>query len=274
APRTGGRARQRGLAGLARLAAGLAAALVGVAVVLPPLVVLLYALSRRWDRSLWPEGATLAWFAELAADPRVGAATLRTLVVAFASASLATGLGAAATLAARLYAPRLLAALDLLAQLPYAIPPVVVAIAALEIFVGRWGGWIDTRLLYLLLLTPLSFPLVHRTLGAALQRIEVLPLLEAGRTLGAPDRHTLRRVLLPLLVPALAAAYLLALSAAALEFAIANLLLGGSNELLQPLMNSLRVSSGHRAAALIGLSLGIVGGLAALVQWLTAPRPR
>ncbi|MDE2146350.1 MAG: ABC transporter permease subunit [Burkholderiales bacterium] len=265
-------------AGLRRAAAGRAAwALAGLAaavVGLPPLAVLLYALCQRWDRSLWPEGATLDWFASLAADPRVAAATARTLGVALASASLATLLGGAATLAARLYSPRLLGWLDLLAQLPYAIPPVVVAIAALEIFVGRWGGVIDTRLLYVGLLVPLSFPLVHRTLGAALNRIDVTPLLEAGRTLGAADGHTLRRVLLPLLGPALAAAFLLALSAAALEFAIANLLLGGGTELLQPLMNSLRVSSGHRAAALIVLSFVLVGAVTALVQWLSAPPRR
>jgi ABC-type spermidine/putrescine transport system permease subunit II len=251
-----------------------ALALLLMAIVLPPCFVLLYAASERWDRSLWPEGATVAWFAELGQDPRVATATVRTLVFALLSAALATLAGTAATLAAHLYAPRLKAVLDALAQLPYAVPPVVVAISALEVFVGGLGGFIDIRLLYILLLAPLLFPLVHRTVSAALLRMDLHTLLEAGRTLGAPDALTLRRVVLPLLMPAIAAAALLCLLTAALEFAIANLLLGGENELLQPMMNSLRATSGHRTAALVVVSFAVVGLLAALVQKLNrGPRP-
>lgn len=250
----------------------LALVLLLTAVVAPPAFVLLYAFSERWDRSLWPEGATLAWFAELGQDPRVAAAALRTAVVAGFSATLATASGCAATLAAHLYAPRLKTLLDALAQLPYAVPPVVVAISALEVFVGGLGGFIDIRLLYVLLLTPLLFPLVHRTLSAALLRMELGTLLEAGRTLGASDALTVRRVVLPLLAPAIAAAGLLCLLTAALEFAVANLLLGGDNELLQPMMNSLRATSGHRSAALVVVSLVLVGLMAAAVQRLTEGR--
>lgn len=256
----------------ARWGADAALALLLLAVVLPPLFVLLYAVSERWDRTLWPEGATPAWFAELLQDPRVGAASLRTLGMALASAALAVAVGAAATLSAHLRSPRLLAVLDVLAQLPYAVPPVVVAISALEVFVGPFGQWIDLRLLYVLLLTPLHFPLVHRTLGAALARLEPVSLFEAARTLGAADSRTVRRVLLPLLAPALTAATLMCLLAAGLEFAIANLLLGGENELLQPLMNSLRATSGHRSAALVVVSFALVALLAAVVQWLGAER--
>jgi ABC-type spermidine/putrescine transport system permease subunit II len=97
-------------------------------------------------------------------------------------------------------------------------------------------------------------------------------LLEAGRTLGASDALTLRRVVLPLLAPAIAAAALLCLLTAALEFAVANLLLGGDNELLQPMMNSLRATNGHRTAALVIVSFAIVGLMAAAVQRLSEGR--
>jgi ABC-type spermidine/putrescine transport system permease subunit II len=132
--------------------------------------------------------------------------------------------------------------------------------------VGRWGAWLDLRAVYVAVATPLLFPLVHKTLSAAMQQLDAAQLLEAGRTLGASDGTTLRRVLLPLLAPALAAALLLAWITAAMEFAIANLLLGGSVEMLQPMMNSLRGVNGHEGAALIVLSLGVVTGLGLLVQ--------
>lgn len=241
-------------------------------VLLPPLAVLGYSSSERWDQGLLPQGATLHWLAGLAADERVRTAAWNSVWISGLAAALALVLGSAASLAAHLAAPRLKALLDALALLPYAIPPVVVAIGALDLFVGRWGDVLDLRAVYVALLAALLFPLVHQTLIAALQQLDARPLIDASRTLGAPDSLLLRRVLLPLLLPSLAAAGLLAWTTAAMEFAIANLLLAGSLELLQPLVNGLRGANGHLAAALIVVSLVIVTLLGTLVHLLTSWR--
>lgn len=238
--------------------------------VLPVLAVTLYALAERWDRSLWPEVATLRWLLAVGQNGRVHAAVGNTLVLSLCSALLALVLGGGASLVAQLTRPRLVSLLDTLALLPYAIPPVVVAIGALELFVGRWGAWLDLRAVYVAVATPLLFPLVHKTLSAAMKQLDAAQLLEAGRTLGASDSLTLRRVLLPLLAPALAAALLLSWITAAMEFAIANLLLGGNVEMLQPMMNGMRGVNGHEGAALIVLSLGVVTALGLMVQTLIA----
>lgn len=233
---------------------------------LPPAAVVLYAFSQRWDRRLLPEGATLAWFAEIVRTPRVQAAVLQTLLLSFGSAALTLAIGGAASLFARLASPRLLAVLDALSLLPYAIPPVVIAIGALELFVGRLGAWLDLRLVYVVVASPLLFPLLHKTLGAAMRQLDAPQLLEAGRTLGASDGLTLRRVLLPLLAPALVAALLLCWITAAMEFAIANLLLGGSIEMLQPLMNGMRSVNGHLAAALVVLGVAVAAVMGSVVE--------
>lgn len=241
-------------------------------VLLPPLAVGGYAFSTRWDQGLLPQGATLQWLAGLAADERVRAAAWNSVWISGLAALLALLLGGAASLAAHLASPRLKATLDALALLPYAIPPVVVAIGALDLFVGRWGDALDLRAVYVGLLAALLFPLVHQTLTAALQQLDARPLIDASRTLGAPDSLLLRRVLLPLLLPALAAAGLLAWTTAAMEFAIANLLLAGSLELLQPLVNGMRGANGHLAAALIVVSLVLITLLGTLVHLLTSWR--
>jgi putative spermidine/putrescine transport system permease protein len=247
-------------------------ALAGVVVlaVLPPLAVLLFAFSTRWDRGLLPEQATWAWMAELVRAPRVQTAVVQTLALSFASAVLTLLVGATATIVARLVSPRVTAVLDALSLLPYAIPPVVIAIGALELFVGRWGGWLDLRVVYVVVVAPLLFPLLHKTLGAAMRQLDVAPLTEAARTLGASDGFLLRRVLLPLLAPALVASLLLCWVTAAMEFAIANLLLGGSIEMLQPLMNGMRNVSGHLSAALVVLSFAVIAAMGMLVEGLTA----
>ncbi|MDH0865441.1 ABC transporter permease subunit [Mitsuaria sp. GD03876] len=255
----------------------LALAALLIAVLVPMAALLLYGLTGRWDRHWWPEDPTLRWIAEAVLDPRVQGAVLRTALLALASATLALLFGALATIPAALAAqldtdPKARAlrrTLDLVALLPFAIAPVVIAISALELFVGRWGGWLPLPLVYVAVVAPTLFPLIHKTLQSALAQLNAASLIEAGRTLGASDALTVRRVLLPMLAPALLAAFLLAWVTAAMEFAIANLLLGGQLELLQPLMNSLRNANGHQAAALMVLAFAGVGAIVAAVAALT-----
>lgn len=265
----------------------LALAALLVVVLLPMAALLVYGLTGRWDRHWWPEDPTLRWIVDAVADPRVQGAVLRTALLAFASATLALVCGALATIPAALAvqlddgpaARRLQRTLDLIALLPFAIAPVVIAISALELFVGRWGGWLPLPLVYVAVVAPTLFPLIHKTLQSALAQLNAASLIEAGRTLGASDGHIVRRVLLPMLAPALLAAFLLAWVTAAMEFAIANLLLGGQLELLQPLMNSLRNANGHQAAALMVLAFVGVGAVVAAVavltrRWTTGASPR
>ncbi|ANH69263.1 ABC transporter permease subunit [Mitsuaria sp. 7] len=248
-----------------------------IVVLVPMTALLIYGLTGRWDRHWWPEDPTLRWMVDAVVDPRVQGAVLRTTLLALASATLALVCGALATIPAALAvqlddgpaARRLQRTLDLVALLPFAIAPVVIAICALELFVGRWGGWLPLPLVYVAVVAPTLFPLIHKTLQSALAQLNAASLIEAGRTLGASDGHTVRRVLLPMLAPALLAAFLLAWVTAAMEFAIANLLLGGQLELLQPLMNSLRNANGHQAAALMVLAFAGVGAVVAAVAALT-----
>ncbi len=246
----------------------LALAVVLLLAVVPPIAVVLYAFSTSWDRGLLPQGATVAWLAEVVRTPRVQSAVLQTLALSLASAVLTVLVGGTATIVARLASPRVTALLDALSLLPYAIPPVVIAIGALELFVGRWGAWLDLRVVYLLVVTPLLFPLLHKTLSAAMRQLDVAPLMEAAHTLGASDGFLLRRVLLPLLVPALAACLLLCWVTAAMEFAVANLLLGGNIEMLQPLMNGMRGVNGHLSAALVVISFAVITTFGLMVEGL------
>jgi putative spermidine/putrescine transport system permease protein len=249
----------------------LPAALFGLAAVvmlLPPLAVVAYAFSERWDHTLLPQGATLAWVENLFESSKVRQAVWHTTWISGLSAMLALMVGGWASIYANLHNPRLKALLDATALLPYAIPPVVVAIGALELFVGRWGAWLDLRAVYVLTMGALLFPLVHQTLSAAWRQVGAAPLVEAGRTLGTPASYVLRRVLMPVLAPSWLAAGLLAWTTAAMEFAIANLLLAGTVELLQPLMNGLRGANGHMAAALMVVSLILITLMGTLVHLL------
>lgn len=241
----------------------------------PWLATFAYGFSERWDRSLWPEGLTLRWAVTLVDDARCREAILRTLLLAGGCASLAVVAGTAATLGALTSSPRLGRLLALLDLLPYALPAVVIAVGALDVFIGRGlSAGAPLWAVYVLCATPLLLPVVHKAVAAAWSLLEAGSLLEAARTLGASDGRFMRQVLLPLLAPQLLAAWLLTWVMASMEFAIANLLLGAHLELLQPLMNSLRGANGHQVAALVAVSFVLVAALAALVQGLMSWQAR
>ncbi|HLO96825.1 MAG TPA: ABC transporter permease subunit [Burkholderiaceae bacterium] len=240
-----------------------------MALLIPWLATLAYGFSERWDRSIWPEGLTLRWFAMLAEDARTVEAIVRTLLLAGACATLALVAGTAASLGGLMGSRRLVRLLKVFDLLPYALPAVVIAVGALDVFIGRgWAGGLPLWAIYVLCATPLLLPVVHKAVAAAWSQLDAGPLLEASRTLGAGDGRFMLRVMLPLLAPQLLAAWLLSWVTAAMEFAIANLLLGAQMELLQPLMNGLRNTNGHQVAALVAVSFILVAVVATLVQGL------
>lgn len=246
-------------------------------VMLPMTALLAYALTDRWDDGWRPQGLTGRWIVQAISAPAVHLVALRTVGLSACSTALAIVLGGSASITASLVSAlspargpqRVLVLLDLLAVLPYALPPVVIAIGALDIWLGRTSdiGWLVPRpVLYVAVVVPTLFPLIHRTLRAALAQLDAAVLIEAGRTLGASDARILARVVLPLLAPALGTAALMMFATATMEFAIANLLLGGDWQLLQPMLNGMRGTSGGQAAALAVLALITVALPAALAQ--------
>lgn len=150
--------------------------------------------------------------------------------VAINSAMLAAIVGVAATLLGLVLAlvvqrggQRFAGWLRLMSVLPIVTPPFVLALALVVLF-GRTGivtGWLDTvvgiprsRWIYglpgvalaqLLTFAPIAFLVLHGALGAISPALE-----EAAQTLRASRMHVFRTVTLPLLRPALAAAFLLA----------------------------------------------------------------
>lgn len=247
------------------------AALVLAVVLAPMTAVLVFALCQSWPAGAMPQGFTLDFLMSVIRDERLRLAWWHTLAFGGLATALALLVGTLATLGAELSSRRSASWMGLLMQAPYAVPPVVMGLAALQWLAKPWAMAVPVEAVYLGLLTALQLPLVHRSLSALLAQLQARDLLEAAATLGVPPVRALRQVVLPLLAPGLARAAGLCLLAATTEFAIANLLLGGRVELLQPLANSLRGASGHEAAALMVFSFGTVGLLACLsgkgVSW-------
>jgi iron(III) transport system permease protein len=172
------------------------------------------------------------------ADPAIRAAALRSLAVALGAALLAAALGAALAWALLLRGPvpgrRLLV---FCAVLPVLVPPQVMALgwiqtagpsSALLLALGLAPPLGTTNPVYspagmMLLLGVQGTPLVLLTLAASLRRLPGEAVL-AARGLGAPPGAVLRRIVWPLMAPALAAGAGLAYVAALGNFGVGALI--------------------------------------------------
>ncbi|MGZ4552187.1 MAG: ABC transporter permease [Mycobacteriaceae bacterium] len=177
--------------------------LFGMILLAPLLIVVLAAFASEWN-SVLPGGLTTTHLqAALSADNLASlSVSIQTALLSGAAAVL---VGTAAALsAARL--PRMLRrTVDLLFHLPVAVPSVVVGLGMLVAFSQPPILLNGTRWIVIAAQAVLVLAFAYSTVSAALLRLDP-GLAQIASSLGARPTHVLRRVELPLLLPAIAAA--------------------------------------------------------------------
>ena len=181
--------------------------------------------------------------------PRTGEALSRSLALAAAAASVLIVLGAITAALARSRAGRMV---SVLVTLTLVLPGSTLAIGLLLGY-GRWLA--DTVAIILLAYLAKLWALSHRPISAAVDRLPAAGL-RAARVSGADLPTGLRTVALPLLRPALAAAWGLCFLTALHEVTMSSLLYGPGSETLAVLV-------------LNSADLGRVGVTAALAVLVT-----
>jgi len=156
----------------------------------------------KWD------GFSLKWFAAMANNHGLIEAARNTLLVAFSSATVATVLGAAGAVTLCLYRFRggsLFVLGTILSMM--LLPDIILAIALLVLFLilGVSLGFWSLLLAHVTFCLPFTFVTVY----SRMQGFDPF-LLDAARDLGAPEATVLRKIVLPLVSPALLVSWLLA----------------------------------------------------------------
>jgi putrescine transport system permease protein len=240
----------------------------------PILLLLGYAFSASPIPYQWG-GFSLRWFAALAEDERLVEAALLSLRVAVGSATLAVLLGGAIGWVLARQGPfRGRALFGALAGAPLVLPEVVTGLSLLLLFVAI--GWPAER-------GATTVLLAHATLGAAYAAVVVQSRLagldrgleEAAADLGATPWVVFRTVTLPLIAPALAAAWLLAFTLSLDDVVLASFVSGPAGTTLpMALFSRLRLGLSPEVNALgaaILLVAGLAVGLAALLLRRNSP---
>jgi putative spermidine/putrescine transport system permease protein len=226
-------------------------ALILLYLLLPIVGTLLYSLATRWDSSLLPEGYTSEHYVTLFADAKVMAALWHSLLVSVVTVLLLWLIVTPAVVVAHLYLPGLRKVLEIASIVPYAFPPVILAIGLIQLYSRPPFAISGTPLILILSYGVVCLPYMVAAIGNSLRSIDGRTLIEACESLGASRTTAYTRVILPNIVPGLISSGLLTFAVSLGEFVLANMLVGSRFETLQIRLAQLIRFNGHVSSALV-----------------------
>lgn len=167
------------------------------------------------------KGFSLRWYEALFADRRLMAAMLDSTVVAVLSSAAATALGFLAAWGLARRRPRFASAIQLLLMAPVAVSYLIIAMGLLIVL--NWlavpKSLISVGIGHVVINLPLAFAIVYSQMGEHQANIE-----RAALDLGASEAKAMLYVTIPMLWPALLAAFVISATLSWDEFVIAFLL--------------------------------------------------
>lgn len=199
----------------------LAAALLYGFLYLPLAVVIVFSFNAAQHGLTW-QGWTLDWYRRLLTDELALRAARNTLVLGAVSTVLATALGTALALGLSRLSPSGQRRVQRLLQVPVFIPDIVLAAAMLLFYslARQWLGLFELGLGTMILAhVTFQIPFVTLVVGARLAGLDPA-LEEAARDLGATRGQAFRHVTLPLILPGVLAAAMLALTLSLDDFVV------------------------------------------------------
>ena len=251
--------------GLSPLSFGLL--VIGLAFLYLPIVILVvYSFNASRLVTVWG-GWSLRWYAELLKDGAMVESALTTLRVAVLSASAATVLGTAAAIAlVRLVPFRGHELFVALIYAPLVMPEVIIGLALLLLFVAVGldrGFWTIT-----IAHTTVTLCVAAIVIQARLLRFD-RHLEEAAMDLGASPLKTFLVITLPLIWPAVAAAWMLAFTLSLDDLVIASFTTGpGATTLPIRIYSQVRLGVKPEINAVCSLMVAVVAVLIIGIGWL------
>jgi len=227
---------------------------------LPIAVLFLFSINASTSLSFPLRGLTLDWYEKLFASDALLRSARNSLIVALGSSITATLLGTMVSLLMVRYQFRSKVLLVAMAVLPLIVPYIVLAVALFLLF-----SVLDVdRSLFTVGIahTVVALPYVLLIVGARLAGFDA-NVEEAAMDLGADYPTTLRRIVIPMIAPAMVSAWLTAFTVSFDEFALALFLAGTQPTFPVYLYGQLRFA--NRLPIMIALAVLMMIGTLALI---------
>ena len=222
---------------------------------LPILLIPLFSFNDSIQAAFPLQGFTLQWYATLYGNPALSGALANSLVIATIAASGATLCGITVSYTDLYGRSPLAATISAIARLPILIPGVIVGISLLILvnLVGFGPSRVAIVLGHILVALPTTV-VVMRSRFAAIPKT----IREAALDLGASDWTTFRRVMLPLSLPAVLSAFMLAFLTSFDEFIVVFFLAGTEPTLPLYIWSQLRFPRSLPTVMALGTAILVV----------------
>jgi putrescine transport system permease protein len=241
----------------------------------PIVSVIVYSFNESRLVTVW-SGFSTKWYAALVQDGRILDAVRLSLTIAAFAATGAVVLGTLAAYALTRFGRfRSRSLLSGLVAAPLVLPEVTTGLSMLLLFVllERFTGWPQGRGAITIAVAHVTFALAYATVVIQSRLANLDPSLEeAAADLGAHPFRTFTSVVLPLIAPAIAAAWLLSFSLSLDDFVITAFVTGpGATTLPLLIFSSVKLGVSPEINAL-GTIIIAVASLAAIVATLLQRR--
>jgi putrescine transport system permease protein len=242
---------------------------------LPIVVLVVYSFNESRLVTVWA-GFSTKWYGELLRDRQILDAAWLSIRIAVASASAALFLGTLAAVAlVRAGRFRGRALLGAMVTAPLVMPEVITGLSLMLLFVAmqQLAGWPAERGALTVWLSHTTFATAFVTVVVAARLSEFdKSLEEAAMDLGASPMRTFFAITLPIIAPALLAAWLLAFTLSLDDVVIASFTTGPKASTLPiVIFSSVRLGVSPKINALATILIGLVA-LGAFAAWLSGRR--
>ncbi|MCC7165734.1 MAG: ABC transporter permease [Anaerolineae bacterium] len=234
----------------------------------PLAATVLFSISTRWDRTIFPEGLTLQWWFKVTERSAFVDTLTNSLILSFVTVLLALLLVAPTAYWSYLRVPRSRPLMDILTFIPFGIPGVVLALALIRFYSNVPLPLINTPALLVAACMVISMPFMYRPVANALEAVDIRLLTEAAQSLGAGWSKTFVRVVLPNILPGILSGCLLVFSAVFAEFTLVNLLVGTRFKTFPIYLVEFTRFDGRQASALAVISFAVAWLISLLIIWV------
>ncbi|MDJ1635521.1 ABC transporter permease [Rhizobium rhizogenes] len=219
---------------------------------LPVVLIPLFSFNDSIQAAFPLKGFTFAWYATLVGNQALTGALQTSLVIGVLAASLATLCGITVAYMDTYGRSRLAGTISTIARLPILIPGVIVGISLLILvnLAGLGPSRIAIVLGHVLVALPTTVVIMRSRFLAIPRRIA-----EAAQDLGAGDAIVFRRIMLPLALPAIGSAFMLAFLTSFDEFIVAFFLSGTEPTLPLYIWSQLRFPKSLPTVMALGTSI-------------------
>jgi putative spermidine/putrescine transport system permease protein len=226
--------------------------------VLPTLAVIPVSFTETDYITFPPKGFSLRWYEVFIGNDSWRNATVMSLLVAAASAILATSIGTLAALGLNRLSGVVARAVIWLILLPMIVPSIIIAVAFYSSFARV--GIVGTKVGLIVAHTILTLPFVVINVSAVIQKMD-WRIVDAARSLGADPRTAFLKVTLPSILPGVLAGAVFAFLTSFDEIVVA-LFIAGIDSVTLPVQmwNGIRfeISPAVAAASSIVLAISVV----------------